>query len=330
MKKQFIILCLCLSFLFSLPAFSLAGAKTYTCLPSTEEPLLDGKLTEPFWKNIPSATDFFLLKGGEQLEKKQTTFKISYLPAKALYFGVICHEPNVEKLKVKSKDRASWRDDGIEIFIFPKGSETYFQFIANSEGARFNSLNLKGSLPLWDWEVRTCKGNDFYSMEFKIPFKILRRIPMANEEWKFNISRNHYTSEKGYHSSWSQLEASFHEPGNFSTLIFKRRVSVGGEELKYIEEEIEKVIHEIEIVIKEEKRKSLKEDSLYYELPSYKKKLSCLFQDMEERLKNIITREIEEERKLNQLRLFKSSLREELKAKIGNLKVECLKNALSH
>lgn len=218
--KTFLIL-----FLIFLSLNSYSQERTYFTSFLTREPILDGQLNEDFWKELPEETNFIVL-GSTSLSTKQTSFKIGYNDD-AIYFGVICQEPDMDKIKARFKDGESvWGDDGVEIFISPKEAETYFQFVVNTEGFRFNSRNARGSLPLWNWRVKVYKGKDFYSLEIEIPFEILFNAPFEkNEEWRFNVARNDYTSTKERHTCWAYLKWGFHEPKNFGRLVFPQKIS---------------------------------------------------------------------------------------------------------
>lgn len=223
--KKFLI-----TFLVFLSLNSYSQEKTYVASFLTQEPVLDGELNEPFWKDLPEGTGF-LVVGKDTLAKKQTSFRIGYND-EAIYLGIICQEPEIDKIKTKFKDMEDiWKDDGVEIFIYPKKAKTYFQFIVNVDAFRFNTRDLEGSLPLWDWSAKVFKGKDFYSLEIKIPFEVLLMAPLEeNEEWRLNIGRNDYTSTEERHTAWPYLTRWFHEPENFGKLILPKEISKEGTE----------------------------------------------------------------------------------------------------
>lgn len=157
--RQRFILCLFLILLI-LPSVAFAKEKrNYPCYRMIKEPILDGRLrNDPAWKNIPAATSF--VKFGTDflaLTQKQTFFKIGYNPD-ALYIGIECKEPEIEKIIAKLKDMGRlWTEDSIEVFIFPKGTDTYYQFIVNAIGSRWDI-----SRQVRNWEAFTYTGKDFW------------------------------------------------------------------------------------------------------------------------------------------------------------------------
>lgn len=215
-------------FLIFLPLTSLSSQeeKIYFASLLTKEPLLDGKLDDSAWENVPEATGFVVL-GTETLATKQTFLKVVYSD-EAIYVGIRCEEPEVDEIQAKFKDGdvKICGDDSVEAFLFPKDAETYFQFMVNTEGYRANTKDLQGSLPLWNWQAKTYKGKDFYSMEIKIPFEIFFAVPEKDDAWKINIARNTLTSGDRY-TCWPYLKKllGFHDTARFGKLVFPEEVS---------------------------------------------------------------------------------------------------------
>ncbi|MCK4244475.1 MAG: hypothetical protein KAX20_02485 [Candidatus Omnitrophica bacterium] len=224
MKK--IIFAYSLSILFVLSSFALAEEKVYTCSRLTKEPVLDGRIEEPAWKNIPEAGDFVILKT-ESLATKQTSFKIGYND-EAIYIGIKCVEPEMEKIVVKDghTDFTNlWNENSIEIFIFPKGTDNYYHFVVSSIGSRWNGIG-KGDpkIPLLNWQAKSYKGEDFYSIEIRIPFEIFYTVPEKGEKWRINIARNNYTGSREKYTCWPYLKMGFHDLDNFGKIIFPEKV----------------------------------------------------------------------------------------------------------
>ena len=200
----------------------LAKEKVYFCHRLVKKPLLDGKVrNDPGWENVSEATGFVKL-GTTSLSSKQTSFKIGY-SGEGIYIGIECEEPEIEKVKARQKDMEGlWNEDSIEIFIFPEGTDNYYQFVVNTIGSRWGGAGKSRPLaPLsLDWDAYTCKGKDYWSAEIRIPFEIFEKIPEKDEIWTGNICRNIYTSGDK-HSSWAPLKKGFHEPGNWGKIVFK-------------------------------------------------------------------------------------------------------------
>ena len=197
-----------------------AEERIYTCYKLTKEPVLDGKLDDTGWKNVPEESGF-VKRASNSLTSKQTYFKMGYT-GQGIYIGIKCEEPEIEKVKAELKDMEKlWKDDSIEIFIFPKQAENYLQFIVNAIGSRWNGIGVYG-LPqhIWDWQAKTYQGKGCWSVEIKIPFEIFEEIPKKGEIWHGNICRNIFTSRDKY-SCWAAKCGGYHSTRDFAKIIFK-------------------------------------------------------------------------------------------------------------
>ena len=206
-------------------AFS-AEERIYYARHLSKEPILDGKTkNEPAWENIPASTGFINLGKGA-LASKQTFFKIGYTE-EALYIAIECEEPEVKKIKAELKDMGNlWTEDSIELFIFPEGADNYYQFVVNAIASRYNGKGCGGAMPLWDWQVKTYQGEDYWSMEVMIPFEIFYILPEKGEEWRINICRNDasFMLFNDRQTSWAQKKSRAHEPDNFGKIVFKDEI----------------------------------------------------------------------------------------------------------
>jgi hypothetical protein len=112
-----------------------------------------------------------------------------------------------------------WLHDSVEIFIKPEKSENYFQFLINLKGARASYIvkkNHNEKLPLDLWEAETFKGNDYFSLEVKIPLKTLGLNPHEDKYFRGNLCRNIITVYPKQFSTWAFLEQSAHAPELFA------------------------------------------------------------------------------------------------------------------
>ncbi|MDO9574411.1 MAG: sugar-binding protein, partial [Candidatus Contubernalis sp.] len=209
---------------FSVSAFSAEVPRIGQFYPAgyfSKPPVIDGEVAgDPVWDKVLEEKNFLKL-GTKETAGKNTSFRVGY-DDKNLYFGVICAEPDMDKIKAQPKDsELVWGYDGIEMFVFPSREPDCFQFAVNNAGAH---LNLKAgnanSFPLWDWQVKTAKGKNFYSVETKIPFAVLGKKPRKGERWFFNVARNTFTPGSDLYTTWSYLKDRFYEPENFGVVLF--------------------------------------------------------------------------------------------------------------
>lgn len=222
-KVSFLMVLLLLVNLSSL-VFS-AEVRIYRAFYLEREPLLDGKLkNDPAWENVPVSSGFVGLGSNVLAAPRQTFFRIGY-NEEALYIGIKCLEPEPEMIKAELKDMENlWAEDSIEIFIFPKDADNYYQFVVNAIGSRWNGIGLGGKDCLWDWQAETYQeGKGYWSVEIRIPFEVFLILPEKGEDWRINICRNipAYITVADRHTSWSPLARGFHEPDNFGKIVFK-------------------------------------------------------------------------------------------------------------
>lgn len=234
-----------LSILFFLVSFAYAEKRDNPfciCYQLTKEPVLDGKLDDTVWRNIPTETGFVKL-GSKSFTSKQTYFRIGY-SSEALYIGVECKDPEVEKIKAKRKDMENvWAEDSVEVFMFPEEADKYYQFAVNAIGSRWSKEPL-------DWQAKTYKGKDYYSMEIRIPFEVFRRtVPILGEVWRGNICRNILTSGDR-NTTWAHLDINFKEPDSFGEIIFATENGI----IKIIVTNLESVSEYKKEISKEAKR----------------------------------------------------------------------------
>ena len=241
MKRILFSLIFCLFLPFSLAAKELPE---YPCYQLIEEPVLDGKIEEKAWSNIPRATGFFILlgKGGCALEK-QTYFKAGW-NEKAIYVAVRSEEPEPEKMTAELKDEGMiCREDSMEIFFFPQKADNYFQFMVNTIGSRWNGIDYGNPQPIWNWQARAYVGKDFWSLEARIPFEVLKRVPEKGEKWRVNIARNTLTGpDSERYTCWPPLEGGFHDIENFGSFVFKGKPP-SLEKVRHIEKELSASCH---------------------------------------------------------------------------------------
>ncbi|MCK4245073.1 MAG: hypothetical protein KAX20_05555, partial [Candidatus Omnitrophica bacterium] len=229
--------------LFSFFSLSQAEEKCYPCYHISSPVTLDGKLQEVAWQSLPEATGFYNLYTKDYVPYKQTFFKMGW-DEKNIYLGIRCEEPDVKEIKATRKDGEVeiCMEDSIEVFLFPKKVNIYFQFMVNTIGSRWNGIGVPGNpeIPLGNWQAKTYQGKDYYSVEIKIPFEILGRFPENNEKWTGNLCRNIYIVNSGgnRHTTWALLKKTgFHDYQNFAALQFKKR-SLSAEEARCLQRDL--------------------------------------------------------------------------------------------
>ena len=176
-------------FFIIIAVFSLAllsSAMDYPCCKLRQSPVLDGKLIDTVWGNIPSATGFKSYgSGGFAL--RQAWFKAGYTD-KALYIAIDIREEdfNSALCNLPSSHRLMELDNTIHIkFNTSKGISI---FTVNSNN--FRSSTIAGCSGLWsNFSSAVVRGKDNWQLEIKIPFGKNLIKPKAGQKYDFFIAQ---------------------------------------------------------------------------------------------------------------------------------------------
>ena len=163
----------------------------------SEQIILDGKLDEPFWKNIIGINDFLMqepIEGGKPTEN--TIIKIAY-DENYLYIGAVLYDSEPDGIKAfKMRKDAPLNTDDRFMWIldtYLDGRNAYF-FEINPRGLMGDGLLSIGqgrSLNKdWDgiWRPWTYIGDFGWSTEIRIPFHTLNFDPKIST-WGINFQR---------------------------------------------------------------------------------------------------------------------------------------------
>ncbi|MFA6931188.1 MAG: sugar-binding protein [Lentisphaeria bacterium] len=185
---------------------------------------IDGKLNEKSWTQTETQKNFSFLQTPPQkgAPAADTAFVV-LVDAQAIYFGVTCQEPFIEKLRSATSSATGnpWVDDVVEIFLSPSGlQENFYQFVIGAGGGTWQQFTAEGGnirpdpfAPLY--EVATGKGKDSWTIEMRLPLWAFYMTSAAqwSDTWLLNICRDRKPVKEL--SSWSVLERRFPEPKNF-------------------------------------------------------------------------------------------------------------------
>lgn len=191
---------------------------------TTDPVKVDGQLDDAAWQLASRGTDFWLkvpyfAEGADPKTEVMLSYDDTYL-----YVAAKCHQK--EDILVQSLIRDQyWDNDGIAILLDPLNTRTNgFLFGTTAAGAQWDALrSLDEVNPDWSnkWYSDTYRGEDYWSMEMAIPWRILRFDGEATE-WGMNFVRNHM-NENEYHN-WTAVPESFWpiDPGFTGALVFDK------------------------------------------------------------------------------------------------------------
>lgn len=157
---------------------------------------LDGFLDDEAWNTAGTISSFRMVEPDENAEPSFSTIIKLMMDKKNIYLGIVCKDPNPEKMVVFSKARDSDLDDEDYVkFVFDTygdGRSAYI-FAINAFGARYDALaSNRGESEdrSWDaiWEAKTQLLPDGWSAEIRIPVNSLTFRKGLNT-WGFNVER---------------------------------------------------------------------------------------------------------------------------------------------
>lgn len=191
-------------------------------------PTLDGKVEgDPAWAGVPRGAGFRVL-GGRRKAEKQSWFVMARTEEN-LYVGVVCREPDIARATDRHWDGDSeiYKDNVVEVFVWPAGSDKVLQVVVNTLGARTDCLNeadgeFHDLAPQPVSRAAAMKGEDFYSVEIEIPFDKLGHRPADGDTWRGNVCRHVAVGgdRADRYSTWASLVRRSLEPENFARLVF--------------------------------------------------------------------------------------------------------------
>ncbi|MEN6305211.1 MAG: carbohydrate-binding family 9-like protein [Armatimonadia bacterium] len=207
------------------------AAPSTTAVAVSGEVKLDGLLDEPAWSAATWQTNFLsaspAASGAPKPVDVQTRFKVLY-DQNAVYVGVECDEPALDKLQARYKEHDGdvYQDDCVEVFFDPAGEGRYYHhFVVNTNGAWYDDYGADYGLvhaKLWEipLQVGTTvdKEKQVWRVEVRIPLAGLTLKEDAGADWLWNITRERYTTGKLELMTWAPLKGNFHAPKLFGKL----------------------------------------------------------------------------------------------------------------
>lgn len=198
-------------------------------------PKLNGDLSDTVWQQAEPLTDFRHPNTGER-PTDQTEVRLLY-NNEAVYVAFVCHESTPEKqiVKLTERDSAVWTDDSVEVFINTDGlGHPYYHLIANAAGVQYDAL-CTAEHPMdasWsgDWQVRTRRGGNCWTAEFRIPFATLGLAGApTGRMWLCNFARNDHAARirDEFGDKWWDISSygygpggGLHVPAKFRPVVF--------------------------------------------------------------------------------------------------------------
>ena len=190
----------------------------------TGTPLMDGKVDDKIWQNLPVCR-IELAKDDAAKFKNGADVKL-FTSGNDLYIGIRCEEPLMEKVtdSAKGPNAAVWNENSLDFFIQPAGTQDCYQVVFNAIGSLRTLLHDKGKpVDVRDIAaVKTFKGKDFWSAEVRISLSaIAKNKEFRGDVWAMNFCRTRRTCSPSEYSCWSPTFGNFRQPARFGRVVFK-------------------------------------------------------------------------------------------------------------
>ena len=177
---------------------------------------IDGQALDEAWNDaeeIPHLMNHWPTDSGqaEALTKVRAIFNDEFI-----YVHAICYDNGkrvVQSLR-RDDDEAHWNSDGFTLVLDPMNTkQNGFMFGVNAGGSQIEAqLNVQGPRTRYDqnwdnkWYSATHQTEEYWSVEFAIPFKTLRYSP-SNSQWGINFIRG--DMERNVWSTWTQFPLNY-------------------------------------------------------------------------------------------------------------------------
>ncbi len=192
------------------------------CVPlASRAPVLRGDLSDPAWLDAATTESFLCSDNGRPADVRT---ELRCLVAEgAIYLGIRCEEPLMERLKVTVTEGHSqiWTDDSMELFLDTEGkARRYFHLMLSPLGVSWACEQGEGVYHPHVPAHRVCaaRGSTWYAVECLIPLAELRISWPPSHPWRVNVVRNRHPVRGRY--TWSFVGDSNHAPDRFGYLTF--------------------------------------------------------------------------------------------------------------
>jgi len=194
--------------------------KTY-CYQTTLLPVIDGKITEPFWQK--PVYKLFAPDGGAMMIDS-AYFYFAH-DENNIYIAALCKESKMDAIvvKVNEQDGAVYGEDCVGYFFIPnRDTEIIYQIYFNPNAIVFDqkiSNNGYNADREWNgnYEVKTFKGKNFWSIEVRIPLEQLDAKVAQDQQWGVNFRRK----QPRYKSTADWQVPIQYDPKSYGLLIMK-------------------------------------------------------------------------------------------------------------
>jgi hypothetical protein len=158
-------------------------------------PKIDGVLDDEVWQYAPIATGFTQKQPNEgEPATEKTTVQIAY-DDESLYIGIVCYDSEPGKIVSRLTRRDQWAErDSISVNLDAHHDHQTGNFFGVGpsgwvmDGSLYNDTSGDNT---WDgvWEAKTSIHDQGWSVEYRIPYHVLRFSSKDEYTWGINVDR---------------------------------------------------------------------------------------------------------------------------------------------
>jgi hypothetical protein len=188
--------------------------KAIIAIRTDNPPKVDGVLDDEVWKHAPIATEFTQRSPNEgEPATERTTIQIAY-DDEAVYAGILACDSEPERIITRLYRRDGlhqWESDWVGVSLDPHHDhQTGNYFFVGASGALKDGIiyNDDAFDATWDgvWQARTAIHDKGWTVEYRIPYHVLRFSQNDKHTWGINVER--YVGRKHEHSFWVMVPKS--------------------------------------------------------------------------------------------------------------------------
>jgi len=184
-------------------------------------PVIDGRLDDAAWHQAPETGDFILVSTKNKRPQAPTFVRV-LTDGKAIYLGLRCVEPNMDKVRVTqtNRDGSVWTDDSLEVVLDPNNGRTkLYHLIINSAGVQYDAEGTikppetSNDEPKWDgqWQSVCSRGAGEWYAEYRLPFEVFGISRTNGDCVGLNLGRGRVGAHRE-ESSWSPTQTEYVNP----------------------------------------------------------------------------------------------------------------------
>jgi len=202
----------------------LAVARKVDCYKIGTPPVIDGYISEPIWQKPVKR---FFSPDGSPITIDSVNFYFAY-DNNNIYVAAHCKESKIDSMfaKVTELDGAVYGEDCVGYFLCPDLAKgIVYQIYFNPLGTAFDqkiTFKPDGEFDVdraWDctYEVKTTKGNNYWSIEARIPISQLETTVASGQQWLVNFRRK----QRRFNSSADWQVPISYDPKTYGFLLMK-------------------------------------------------------------------------------------------------------------